>query len=33
MLGKTNFKLKTPSMTIYIEEKILLEISNYQKQG
>lgn len=33
MLGKTNFKLKTSSMTIYIEEKILLEISNYQKQG
>lgn len=33
MLGKTNLKLNTPSMAIYIEEKILLEISIYQKQG
>ena len=33
MHGKINLKLKTPSMTIHIEENILVEISNYQKQG
>ena len=33
MHGKINLKLKTPSMTIQIEENILVEISNYQKQG
>ena len=32
MLGKTNLKLKTPSISVCIEENILVEISNYQKQ-
>lgn len=32
MLRKTGLKIKTPSMVIYIEENILLEISKYQKQ-
>ena len=32
MLRKTGLRIKTPSMAIYIEENILLEISNYQKQ-
>lgn len=33
MLRKTNLKVETPSIDIYIEENILLEISNYQKRG
>ena len=32
MLRKTGLRIKTPSMVIYIEENILLEISKYQKQ-
>lgn len=33
MPEKTSLKLKSPNTAIYIEKNILLEISNYQKQG